>query len=174
MRQPAIVALLIAASACDVGDATKKVTSGVVGTTVEATKGLAAGVKDGIDEGRKGATSTDGSTVLSSPAEIAASTRIVVFAVEPGGSGPVVVLAVENTTDAPVHIIGLTSATDALAIDGDGFSSGLRPLDGDTLIVPARAKVKARFQADSAGGPIATVRIFGQDLAAPAASATPQ
>jgi hypothetical protein len=173
MRPIASFALLLGLTACDIGDATKKVTSGVVGTTVEATKGLAAGVKDGIDEGRKGATSTDGSTVLSTPAEIAASTQIAVFAVEGGSDGTVVVLAIENTSDTPVHIIGLTSATEALAIDRDGFSSGLQPLDGGTLVVPAHAKVKARFKAEGAPESIATVRIFGQDLAAPAAATNP-
>ena len=153
---------------CDVGDLSKTVTEGAVSTAIEATKGVADGFNDGVAEGRKGATSVDGSQVLSTHAEIASSTQIDVIEVLEFGDRAQVVLSVENLTHTPVHLIGLHDEGGALLIDGEGFAtrldeSSLEAL-GKAIEVPPNAKVKATLVFEAAASEATAVRVWGQDL----------
>ena len=159
---------------CDVSETTKNVTSGVIGTTVEATKGVADGVREGIEEGRKGATSPDGSMVLSTPEEIYEVTEITVLGAKVSGDAAEIVISVENTGDAPTHLIGLGSEGGALLIDSEGFSTQLTVQSmgqlGEAIKVPPKAKVKESlfFIGDATNA--AAIRLWGKDIPVPAAA----
>lgn len=160
---------------CDVSETTKTVTSTVIGTTVEATKGVSDGVKSGIEEGRKGATSSDGSTVLSNPDEIYAVSKITVLEAKASGDNAELVISFENTGDAPVHLIGLGKEGGALLIDTDGFSTQLTSSSmgqlGEAIKVPPRAKVKESLFFVGDAGKAKAIRLWGQDIPVPGATA---
>jgi hypothetical protein len=156
---------------CDVGDASRGLTSWVVGNTIETTKGVADGVKTGVQEGRKGTTSTDGSQVLSTSEEVAAHTRLSVVEVQSAGEGLVdVVVAVENVTSTPLRLIGLKDEGGALLVDDNGFATPLA--DGSSgdhkpILVPPEAKVRTVVRFEGEAETAAAVRVWGQELHVP-------
>lgn len=151
---------------CDIGDATRDVTAGVVGTTVEVSKETVNGVRDGIEQGRKDARSADDAIVLTEPATIATATRIHVHEVKAHGDGTEVVLAIANITSVPVHLTGLAQDGGALLIDTEGFATALDTslTLPRTIAVPPNAKVKASMTFDGVPSQAAAVRVWGQDL----------
>ena len=114
--------------ACDVSESSKSVT-GVVGTTIEATKGTAEGIKAGIESGRKNAKSSDGSIVTTTQEEIFKRVSINMLEVKEAKSEAVeIVLAIENSSDDLIHLIGLNADGGALLIDTEGFATNIHPL----------------------------------------------
>lgn len=158
---------VLALAACDVGDTVSSITSGVVGTTIDASKGMAEGFKTGVQEGRKDARSVDGSTVLTTAAEVAGATTLWVEEVVPAGDGHVeVVLGIENLTASPLRLIGLTNEGGAVVIDADGFATPLAA-PAEAIGVPPQARVRASLRFEGDAEETATVRVWGQDLAVP-------
>ena len=155
---------------CDLSETTKSVTKGVVGGTIEVTKGAMDGLKSGIEEGRKEATSTDGSQVLSTADEIFDTVHITVLEVAAGEGSTTVTLGFENTAETAVHLIGLDGNGGALLIDGDGFSTGLtlgnKGQSTGAIKLPPKAKTKQSLLFQGAPKTVAGVRLWGKDIAA--------
>ena len=167
MRQLFILSVLVLAG-CDVGDTVSAITSGVVGTTIDASKGAAEGFKSGVQEGRKDARSVDGSTVLTTAAEVAGATTVWVEEVTAAGEGKVeVVLGIENLTATPLRLIGLTNDGGALAIDANGFATPLAA-PAEAIAVPPQARVRASLWFEGDAAATAAVRVWGQELPVPA------
>jgi hypothetical protein len=177
LRRLLLVPLVILVSACK-GETAKDVTATVVGKAVEVTKGAGSGVVAGIEEGRKGADSADGSKTLSKPDEIFATTELSVIEVKPAspGSGVEVVLAVTNKAPQPVHLLGLHDAGGAQLVDKDGFFTpllaGAPGQLGESIKVPPSAKVKVSLIFQGEASKAAQVRLWGKDLPVPATGAT--
>lgn len=152
------------------GDGCKKVTSTVVGKTVETTKGVTKGVAEGIQEGRQSGESIDGARIVYNQADLSGHGTVAVFSVEPveGVEGQTrIALAVENTGDQPLRL----SEPAVLVLDQDDFAH--HPTDvALTLTVPAHAKDRLNFTVDVAPDKVKTVRLWDQDLQMPAGGAS--
>lgn len=161
--------LLMLSLACDVSESSKTVTEKVVGTTIEATKGTAEGIKAGIESGRKNAKSSDGSIVLSTKEEIFERVSIKLLEANASKSESVeIVLAIENTSEDSLHLIGLNSEGGALLIDTDGFATNIHPLSegqlGEAIKIPPKAKVKQSLYFKGDASKVKSVRLWGTDI----------
>lgn len=153
------------------GDSAQKVTSTVVGKTVEIAKGAGSGIVDGIEKGRQDAVSADGSRTLSSAAEVNAAVDLSVYEVKPGASGVEVVVAITNKTTDALHLLGLHENGGAQLIDKEGFAT---PLDaaapgqlGGEIQVPPSAKIKVSLMFQGSPEKVSAVRLWGRDVPAP-------
>ncbi|XXF78992.1 hypothetical protein P2318_04355 [Myxococcaceae bacterium GXIMD 01537] len=176
MRRSLLLSLVVLISACK-GETAKDVTASVVGKAVEVTKGAGSGVVAGIEQGRKGAESADGSRTLSTPDEVFASAELQVIEVKPAQpKGVEVVVAVTNKSPNPLHLLGLQDGGGAQLVDKEGFFTPLLPHApgqlGESIGVPPSAKVKATLIFEGEAAKAAKVRLWGKEFPVPAAAAT--
>ncbi|MCY1080468.1 hypothetical protein [Archangium lansingense] len=175
-RRMRLIPLIFLVSACK-GETAKEVTAAVVGKAVEVTKGAGTGVVTGIEEGRKGTESTDGSRTLSKPDEVFASTELQVIEVKPASpKGVEVVLAVTNKATQPIHLLGLRDGGGAQLVDKEGFFTpllaGAPGQLGEAIEIPPSAKVKATLIFEGNAAKAAQVRLWGRQFPVPAGAAT--
>lgn len=140
----------------------KEMTAWIVGGTVEAGKEVTSGIVEGVEEGRKHGESLDGAVVVTKLEELKANGGVVVRAVEADGAGSRVILGFDNASDKPLRISGL----EVIALDAEGYT--LRPSRTPSgATVPARAKDQVAVEFDAPPERVKTVRIWGEDFAAP-------
>jgi hypothetical protein len=171
-----LIPLVFLVAACK-GETAKDVTATVVGKAVEVTKGAGTGVVTGIEEGRKGAESTDGARSLSKPDEVFASTEFKVIEVKPASpKGVEVVLAVTNKAPQPIHLLGLRDGGGAQLVDKEGFFTpllaGAPDQIGESIEMPPSAKVKATLIFEGDAAKAAQVRLWGREFPVPAGADT--
>lgn len=87
---------------------------------------------------------------------------------EEDGGGTVAIMAFENTSEKAVHLIGLNGDGGALLVDGDGFSTLLRPGNKgqslDAIKIPPKAKVKQNLYFEGQPATVTGVRLWGKDI----------
>lgn len=140
----------------------KEITSTVVGGTIETSKEVITGVKEGVEEGRKQGESVDGAIIITRLDELQANGALSVREVRAGVSDTEVVVAVENKMDRPLRISGM----EVMALDPEGFV--VRP-NGPAagLTVPPLSKDQVVIHFPGTPDKIAKVRVWTEELTVP-------
>ena len=164
---PVLCLLAAGAAGCN-SENVAEGTAAVVGKAVETGKGVAKGISDGIEKGRKSSESVDGAALVSNITELEAGGSVSLGKVAAGeapqgaAAQTEVELIFENTREQPMRVAGLK----VLCLDAEGFAkqpSGVR----SELTVPARSKQKLSLTVDLKPESLATVRVWDKELAAP-------
>ncbi len=153
------------------GQMAKDVSSTVTQKTVEAAKGTATGIEEGIAEGRKSAASADGAIIVTNGKELAESLTVEVIAVSRGDIKDTVIVEIGlgNKSDKPVRVSGLAPRGAVILLDKDGFASYLAEPIYDIVTVPENAKEKVAYTFSSGDYQKAhKIRIHGQETEIPA------
>lgn len=162
-----IVICALCAAACS-GEAAEDLTRSATRGTVEVGRGVARGMVEGTRDGRESQESADGARVVSTHEQLSETGSVEISAIEDREGGTVVTLRFSNDGDQPLRIAHLDDGGAVLAIDRDGVAhASARDLDDLTVFPRARQTLSVRF--DLRRERIATVRLWGRDLALPSA-----
>lgn len=153
----------------------KRTTQAITQKTVETTKGAVSGVKEGLDEGRKGTESVDGAVVVFTREEAAKYVGIMVQSITkgPGANTVDVTIGFANSHNKPVRVAGLNLRDTLLLVDKDGFASHIAASHEppESVTISPMAKEKFTFTFDGDVTKTAKVRVLGQDYPVPASVA---
>ncbi len=151
----------------------KESVKSVVTGVISAGKDALSGVKDGVDDGRKTGVSVDGAVIITDKEELNKFIAVSVLSVTKVADEEYeVTLALRNNSDKAVRLSNLNEAKSLVLLDVAGFASVLKTplLPGESdITIPDNAAVKARYVFAKVEDAPATLRIYGMDVAVPAA-----
>ncbi|MDR1546743.1 MAG: hypothetical protein LBU12_08575 [Deltaproteobacteria bacterium] len=142
-----------------------------VSAVVSGVKNTAAGIVEGVDEGRQSGRSLDGALLVASRADFEKLLAVQSALVEERGPGTyAMTLALRNEGEQPVRLINLDQDVNVVVLDADGFAYALpRPLEqGQDFTVLPRSAARFRLVFERLELKPATLRLYGLDLPLPA------
>jgi hypothetical protein len=149
---------------------TKETAKDLTKATVETSKEILSGIKDGIDEGRKSTEGLDGAVVVSTYDEVAKYLDVSILSVKtPKDKGKdktvEVVLAVANKHTKPVRMANLKRQGSMVLLDGEGFASHLASgsPNNDEITVLSGMKEKFLYTFDGDAKTAKVLRLYGHD-----------
>ena len=169
----AAILLLVASSPVWAGEDSSTIKTGVktiISETVSAGKNVVSGVVEGVDEGRKGADSTDKADIVSSKADFERLLSADVRKVEELGPGQYeVTVALHNKNSFPVRVTNLVDVRSVVLLDKDGFSYPLPDpvVQGQDITALANSATRARFKFSNVEETPGGFRLFDVDLKMP-------
>ena len=142
----------------------------IISETVSAGKNVVSGVTEGVDEGRKGADSTDSARIVSSKADFERLLSADVRKVEELGPGQYeLTVAVHNKNAFPVRVTNLIDVRSVVLLDKDGFSYPLPDaiVQGQDITALANSATRVRFKFSNVEEAPGGFRLFDVDLKMP-------
>ena len=142
----------------------------IISETVSAGKNVVSGVVEGVDEGRKGADSTDKANIVSSKADFERLLTADVRKVEELGPGQYeLTVAIHNKNSFPVRVTNLIDVRSVVLLDKDGFSYPLpNPVvQGQDITALANSATRVRFTFSNVEEAPGGFRLFDVDVKMP-------
>ena len=130
-------------------------------------KDALSGVKQGVEDGRKGGESLDGAIIISNQEELRQyATSLSVSEVKKLPANVYeVVMVLRNDEDKPVRLINLVKAHQVMLLDDDGVASNLMGLvSSDSQTAPAKAAVRFTWRFSGVKGKPSVLRIYNEDV----------
>lgn len=165
--------LFIASPLAWAGEDSSTIKSGVktiISETVSAGKNVVSGVTEGVDEGRKGAGSTDGANIVSNKADFERLLSADVRKVEELSPGQYeVTVALHNKNSFPVRVTNLIDVRSVVLLDKDGFSYPLPEAlaQGQDITALANSATRVRFKFSNVEEAPGGFRLFDVDIKMP-------
>lgn len=127
-------------------------------------KDALAGIKEGIDDGRKSGSSVDGAIVIFDKDNLNKYTTIKPLSVESVGDNKyLITLAIKNISDSVIRLTNLSEQQSLFILDEDDFITYLDKPQAD-ITVPNKAATKLRVEFSGVDSKPKTIRIFGYDI----------
>jgi hypothetical protein len=146
-----------------VREAVKDAVSGIISSGKE----VLSGVTEGIEEGRKSGSSTDGAKIVSNAKEVTAAVALAITKQERSGDGGVqITLAIRNDNDFPVRLTRLGELGSVALLDRDGFTYPLADprMQGGDVTALAKSSTRVRYVFSGVEGNPAALRLYGTDI----------
>ena len=169
----AVMLLFIASPPALAADDSSTIKTGVktiISETVSAGKNVVSGITEGVDEGRKGAGSTDGADIVSSKADFERLLSADVRKVEELGPRYYeITVAIHNKNSFPVRVTNLADVRSVVLLDKDGFSYPLPDalVQGQDITALANSATRARFKFSDVEEAPGGFRLFDVDIKMP-------